>query len=187
MRTPAKRAAKAPAKKPAAKAAKRAPAKRAAAKPAAERGKAEDRGRGRPTDFRREYVEQARKLCKHGLTDQELADFFEVSVRTIYRWKGEHADFCQALRIGKVEADERVERSLFVRANGYEHDEVDIRVVNGEIVQTPIRKFYPPDTTACIFWLKNRKPAEWRDKIDHEHGGAGGAPLTVVVRKFGDG
>ena len=44
------------------------------------------------------------------------------------------------------------------RANGYEHDEVDIRVVSGEIVQTPIRKYYPPDTTAAIFWLKNRRP-----------------------------
>jgi hypothetical protein len=65
-----------------------------------------------------------------------------------------------------------VERSLFARANGYEHDEVDIRVIQNEIVQTPIRKFYPPDTTAAIFWLKNRNPAQWREKVEMEHKGS---------------
>jgi len=131
---------------------------------------------GRPSKFKNEYVAQAQKLCKLGATDLEIADFFEVDVRTIYRWKGEHADFCQALKSGKDEADDRVERSLFAGANGYEHDEVDIRVVGGEIVQTPIRKLSPPDTTAAIFWLKNRRPAQWRDKQDVEHTG------SVVVK-----
>jgi len=132
---------------------------------------------GRPTDFNPDYVRQAEKLCKLGATDQELADFFEVHVRTIYRWKGEHDDFCQALKSGKAEADDRVERSLFARANGYEHDEVDIRVVDHEIVQTQIRKFYPPDTTACIFWLKNRRPVEWRDKVEQTVSGPDGGPV----------
>jgi hypothetical protein len=121
---------------------------------------------GRQSSFKPEYIEQAQKLCKLGATDVEIADFFGVDVRTLYRWKGENEVFCQALKAGKEIADERVERSLFARANGYEHDEVDIRVVAGEIVQTPIRKYYPPDTTACIFWLKNRKQAEWRD-VNH--------------------
>ena len=134
---------------------------------------------GRPSDFKPEYIEQARKLCKLGATDQEVADFFEVSVRTIYRWKGQHESFCQALKSGKTEADDRVERSLFARANGYEHDEVDIRVVGQEIIQTPIRKYYPPDTTACIFWLKNRRPAEWRDKVEQALMGPDGGPVQV--------
>lgn len=133
--------------------------------------KAEPAPLGRPTDFKPEYVEQARKLCLLGATDQELADFFEVTARTIYRWKATQHAFCQALKAGKSEADDRVERSLFARATGYEHDEVDIRVVNGVIVQTTIRKFYPPDTVAGIFWLKNRRKEEWRDKIDHQHSG----------------
>jgi transposase-like protein len=127
---------------------------------------------GRPTDFKPEYIDQAREQCEQGATDQELADFFGVSARTLYRWKNNFPEFCQALKAGKAPADERVERSLFERAVGYERDEVDIRVVNGEIVQTPIRKFYPPDTTAAIFWLKNRKPSDWRDKTDVEHSGA---------------
>lgn len=119
--------------------------------------------RGRPTAFKPEFIEQARQLCKLGATDQEIADFFHVSARTLYRWKGENEQFCQALKSGKSEADERVERSLFARAIGYEHEEVDIKVVAGAIVQTPIRKYYPPDTTAAIFWLKNRRGQEWRD------------------------
>lgn len=127
---------------------------------------------GRPSDFRQEFVKQAQGLCKLGATDQELADFFEVDVRTIYRWKATQDAFCQALKVGKQEADDRVERSLFARATGYEHNEVDIRVIANRVVQTPIRKFYPPDTAAAIFWLKNRRKEDWRDKIDHEHSGS---------------
>lgn len=126
---------------------------------------------GRPSKYKPEFVAQAEKLCLLGATDLDVADFFEVDVRTLHRWKAEYPDFCHSLKAGKEVADARVERSLFSRATGYEHDEVDIRVVKGEIVQTPIRKFYPPDTTAAIFWLKNRKPAEWRDKVEMEHGG----------------
>lgn len=135
----------------------------------------------RPSKFKEEFIPQAEKLCKLGATDVEVADFFDVDVRTLYRWKGENDAFCHALKAGKDVADERVERSLYARANGYEHEEVDIRVLNGEIVQTPIRKFYPPDTTACIFWLKNRKSAEWRDKVEQEHSGT--VQIGRIVRE----
>jgi hypothetical protein len=134
---------------------------------------------GRPSKFKPEYIEQANKLCKLGATDSELADFFGVDIRTIHRWKNESDKFCHSLRIGKMEADARVERSLFSRALGYEHPEVDIRVVDKEIIQTPIIKYYPPDTTAAIFWLKNRKPTEWRDKQDVEHTGPNGGPVEM--------
>lgn len=126
----------------------------------------------RPTKYKPEYVKQAIKICALGATDIEIADFFEVSVATLYRWKNEHQEFCEALKISKEIADDRVERSLYARANGYEHEEVDIRVVDKRIVKTPLRKFYPPDTTAAIFWLKNRRSAAWRDKTDIEHSGS---------------
>ncbi len=122
--------------------------------------------RGRPSKYKPEFVTQAEKLCALGATDIEIADFFDVDGRTLNRWKGEHDDFCQALKVAKEVADARVERSLFARANGYEHDEVDIRVIQNEVVQTPIRKFYPPDTVAAIFWLKNRRPDKWRDRVE---------------------
>jgi hypothetical protein len=139
---------------------------------------------GRPSKFKPEFIAQAEKLCALGATDMEVADFFEVEVRTLYRWKAENDAFCQALKAGKDVADERVERSLYARANGYEHDEVDIRVVQGAIVQTPIRKYYPPDTTAAIFWLKNRRAAQWRDKQDVEHSGQ--VQVTKVTRTVVD-
>lgn len=136
---------------------------------------------GRPTKFKAEFVAQAEKLARLGATDIEMADFFEVDVATLNRWKTSNAEFCASLKVGKEEADNRVERSLFARANGYEHDEVDIRVVGGDIVQTPIRKFYPPDTTAAIFWLKNRKPAQWRETKAVELTGADGGPVRIVA------
>lgn len=120
----------------------------------------------RPSKYKADLIKQAEKLCALGATDIEIADFFEVNVATLYRWKNEHPEFCESLKVSKAIADDRVERSLFARANGYEHEEVDIRVVDHAIVQTPIRKYYPPDTTACIFWLKNRRPEDWRDKVE---------------------
>jgi len=140
----------------------------------------ESRGVGRPSKYRPEFVEQAEKLCRLGATDWEVADFFEVNIATLYRWKNEHEEFCDALKSGKVASDERVERSLYSRALGYEHDEVDIRVIDGVIVKTPIRKFYPPDTTAAIFWLKNRRPEKWRDKQEVEQTGN----ITVTIKQF---
>ncbi len=139
------------------------------------------RAGGRPTEFKEVYIEQARKLAMLGATDIEIADFFEVSVRTIHRWKASNEAFCHSLKAGKSEADDRVERSLFARANGYEHDEVDIRVISGRLVQTPIRKYYAPDTTAAIFWLKNRRPDLWREKVEAVHTGPGGGPLQARI------
>lgn len=140
----------------------------------------------RPTKFKKDFIGQAQKLCKLGATDMEMADFFEVEVRTLYRWKAENEEFCQALKAGKDEADDRVERSLYARANGYEHDEVDIRVVDHAIVQTPIRKYYAPDTTAAIFWLKNRRPKEWREMKAMELTGSDGGALTVQLVRYAD-
>lgn len=139
----------------------------------------------RPSKYKPEFVDQAGKLCALGATDIEIADFFGVNAATLYRWKNEHPEFCESLKISKEIADDRVERSLFARANGYEHDEVDIRVVASRVVLTPIRKFYPPDTTACIFWLKNRRPDLWRDKVEQELSGKDGGPIvTKIVREI---
>ena len=126
----------------------------------------------RPSKYKPEFARVAQKMAKLGATDIEVADALEIDIRTFYRWVSSNNEFCHSLKMGKEEADKRVERSLYVRATGYEHDEVDIRVVGGQIVQTPIRKYYPPDATSCIFWLKNRKPAEWREKVDYEHSGS---------------
>lgn len=126
---------------------------------------------GRPSKYKPEFVKQAAKLTGLGATDPELADFFEVSVSTLSQWKIVYPEFMEALKLGKETADQRVVNSLYHRAMGYSHPEDDIRVVNGELVITPTIKHYPPDTTAAIFWLKNRDKANWRDKQEVEHSG----------------
>jgi hypothetical protein len=138
---------------------------------------------GRPTKYDPAYATQAEKLAKLGATDMELADFFEVDTRTIYRWKHDHPAFCQALRGGKDEADERVERSLYQKAVGYEQDDVKIFMpANAESpVYAPFRAKVAPDTTAAIFWLKNRRSQEWRDKFHNEHGGTDGAAIKMEI------
>lgn len=141
--------------------------------------------RGRPTAYKAEYAKQVRHLAELGATDQEVADFFEVDVRTVYRWKHDHEDFCQALKVGKDVADERVERSLYQKAIGYEQDEVKIFMPGGasEPVYAPFRAKIAPDTTAAIFWLKNRRGKDWRDKVETEHSGqVGFTGLDVTVR-----
>lgn len=136
---------------------------------------------GRPTKYRDEFAKQAEKLCAMGATDAELASFFEVAVSTIEKWRKEIPEFSGAIKDAKEKADERVERRLFERAMGYEHDETDIRVIGQELVMTPIRKFYPPDTTAAIFWLKNRKSGSWRDIKAVELGNMDGKSFAIVA------
>lgn len=139
----------------------------------------------RPSKFKPEFVEQAKKLCAlGGATAPDLATFFAVSVSTIKLWQVQHKAFSDALKVGKATADKLVEQSLFRRAIGYEHDETDIRTIGTKLVKTPVRKHYPPDTTACIFWLKNRKPGEWRDKQAVEvEAGAGLAEAILAARR----
>lgn len=139
---------------------------------------------GRPSKYQEAYAEQARKLCLLGATDKELADFFNTSEQTINAWKDAHPEFLESVKRGKTQADADVADRLYQRAMGFEHPEVDIRVVAGAIVQTPIRKIYAPDPTAAIFWLKNRQRAKWRDKLDHEHTGADGGPIETITRRI---
>jgi hypothetical protein len=131
---------------------------------------------GRPTAYKPEYAEQARKLCILGATDVEIADFFGVAHPTVVKWKNKHPKFIEALKTGKAASDDRVERSLFHRAIGYSYDAEKVFPPKGEDKKPVIVKYrehVPPDTTACIFWLKNRRHQQWRDVHKHEHGRPG--------------
>lgn len=137
---------------------------------------------GRPSEFRQEYVTKVLEMAERGATDTEIADALDVSVRTLYRWKAEREDFRQALKIAKDEADARVERSLYERALGYEHDAVKIFCSkDGQVTKVPYREKVAPDTTAIIFWLKNRKRDEWRDRVETEHSGNLGVQLVTDI------
>lgn len=130
---------------------------------------------GRPTKFKPEYSEQVFKLCLLGATDKDLAGFFDVSESTLNLWKLEHESFSESIKRGKQEADANVANRLYQRALGFEHDSEEIKVVpignnqGSEIERVKVRKIYPPDPTAAIFWLKNRQPDKWRDKQEVQH------------------
>jgi hypothetical protein len=129
------------------------------------------RARGRPSSYRKEYADQAMHLCRLGATDADLAMALHTSISAIERWRARHADFRRALKAGKKEADERVKRSLYMRAVGYHYDAVKIFMPAGakKPVYAPYVEHVPPDTTAGIFWMKNRDPAHWRDAWQVEH------------------
>ena len=120
---------------------------------------------GRPTKYKKEFNEQAAKLCKKGFIDKEIADFFNVDVATLNRWKLAHDEFRVSLKAGKRHSDDKVVESLYSRALGYEFKEVKEESEGGNVTKTTTTtKQLAPDTTAQIFWLKNRQPEQWRDK-----------------------
>lgn len=124
---------------------------------------------GRPTKYKHEFAKKAQVLCENGATDADLADFFKVTTRTIQNWSSVHPEFFLALKASKAVADGKVERALFQKAVGFEHDTVKIMQYEGQPVIIPYREKVAPDTTACIFWLKNRDPENWRDKTEVKH------------------
>ncbi len=127
---------------------------------------------GRPSKFKPEFAEQVFKLCLLGATDEQIADFFGVSVSTVNRWKVSEPEFWESLKRGKAEADATVADSLFNRAIGYTHKDTKFATWEGRITDTQeYDKHHPPDITACIFWLKNRRPTDWRDKQEVYHDG----------------
>ena len=127
---------------------------------------------GAPKKYNKKYNEQARKLCLMGYTDAELADFFEVSVRSINNWKKDYPDFMHALKLGKELADAEVTASLYQKAIGYSCKETKIATTEGKITdEKEYTKNYPPCPISIKYWLNNRQSTKWREKVEVEHGG----------------
>jgi DNA-binding XRE family transcriptional regulator len=139
--------------------------------------------RGRPTKYLPAYCDQARKLCLLGATDKDLANFFDVNEDTIHQWKKDYPKFSESIKEGKSVADANIADRLYQRAMGFEHDSEEIKVIptgkGSKIQRVPIRKIYPPDTVAAIFWLKNRQKEKWRDKIEQDIT-SGGEKITAL-------
>lgn len=148
-------------------------------------GKPRTKTAGAPTKFKPEYVEQARILTAKGLIDLDLAEFFGVSESSIHEWKRVHPSFSQSIIDGKDEYNTSlVEASLRHRATGYSHEDIDIRVVNGKIVKTPITKHYPPDTAAIKFFLSNRDANRWKERQQVNHDVEPESPLASLLKSI---
>jgi len=139
---------------------------------------------GAPSKYKEEYNEQVYKLCLLGATDKDIADFFDVCEATINNWKIDYPEFLESIKKGKKIADIHIASKLFNKAegaivktqqafkkkkvywdnNGKRCEEEEIEIVDLEQEQ-------PPDSTALIFWLKNRNPEFWKDKQIVEQNG----------------
>lgn len=110
--------------------------------------------------------------AKQGKTDEEIASLIGISARTLYRWKQQSCQICQAIKEGKRECDnDLVAGSLFRRASGYYYKETTEQIRVDPVTKAEyttgikiVTKYQPPDVTAMIFWLKNRNPNEWSDR-----------------------
>ena len=116
---------------------------------------------GRPTLYKPDYDDQAHNHCLLGATNAGLADLFDVGQRTIDRWIADIPSFAKAVRDGRAIADGRVARSLYERAVGYQHTVERILFHRGEEKRITSTVQHPPDTQACIFWLRNRQRDLW--------------------------
>jgi transposase-like protein len=119
--------------------------------------------------------------ARDGLTDEQIAHNMGISTSTLYEWKKKYSDISESLKRGKEVVDRLVENALLKTALGFDYIE-DTVTNKGDVVQ--VRKVQHPNTTALIFWLKNRKPEQWRDKpknLDDDD-----KPIEVVIKRKGD-
>lgn len=118
---------------------------------------------------------------KLGATTAELAAALDVTSVAINEWQKKHPELALTLKNEKAKADAAVVKSLYQRAKGYSHNAVKIVVVDGKVKKVPYVEHYPPDTTACIYWLKNRDPQNWRDRSEHTISNADGSNISTTV------
>ena len=134
---------------------------------------------GRPKEDIGDKVDfkQAERLAGLGLTDNEIGIALGICEKTVRNWKKDKR-FLAALKKGKLKSDKSVVKSLYKRALGFSYTENTYE--SGRLTKKVVKQL-APDTTACIFWLKNRRPDDWRDKREVEIAGKDGGPIGVVL------
>lgn len=134
--------------------------------------------------------------ARDGLTDELIAGKMGITTSTYYEWKKKFAELSEALKRGKEIVDVEVENALYKKTKGYnvqlvktfktkhiKYDKAGRKASEDEILEQGIDEIHvPADTTAQIFWLKNRKPAEWRDKQEVEHSGTLGVKIIDDIK-----
>jgi hypothetical protein len=147
----------------------------------------------------KEKLIQVEAWCRDGLIDEQIAHNLGISIDTFYTYKKEHTEFSESLKRGKEIVDIEVENALLKKTKGYnvqliktfktkhiKYDENGKKISEDEILETGVDEVHvPADTTAQIFWLKNRKPVEWRDKHEQEVE-ITGLPQIIIKRGGSD-
>jgi hypothetical protein len=135
---------------------------------------------GRPSLYNKKLGKMVFMLSLAGCTDQQMSDALDVALSTFNNWKNEHPEFLAQIRKGKEQANAKVAKAMYKRANGIRYEEVthetdivtdtdeDGNKTQREVPKSVKRvtKFIPPDVSAGKFWLVNKQPEVWRDKTE---------------------
>jgi hypothetical protein len=123
-------------------------------------------GPGRPTLYRPEHASRGRRLCARGATNLDLAGRFGMARSTIGQWIATHSEFAEAVQQGRDVADATAVESLFRRVTGYDHQADKVFLYRSEPRTVTYTAHVPPETRACMFWLRSRRPEDWRAKAE---------------------
>lgn len=128
--------------------------------------------------YRDDMPARAYQLCLLGLTNEQLGIAFGVTLDAIHRWMRKYPEFKEAVNRGKLDADALVAEACFKRATGYTIKEQKVFCnAQGLITRVDVDKYFPPETNAITFWLKNRQKELWGDVWKLEHSGPNGKPI----------
>ncbi len=139
--------------------------------------------RHHPPKYEPRHAEFARKLVALGANDWEIAQALNVSAPTITTWKTKHPEFAEAMRYRDEDGtfqNDRVKRSLFHRATGYNYHSEKVMVVEGEVVRVPVVEHVPPSENAARFWLQNRDGQNWNAAQRHDLAIAQDVNVTIT-------
>lgn len=148
---------------------------------------------GRPSKYETHVLPRMVEIegwARDGLIDEQIAKNLGVALSTFMTYKKKYPELSDALKRNKEVADREVENALFKRAVGYKYEEITRELKKDPdtdelslVVTKVVTKEVVPDVTAQIFWLKNRKPKEWRDKQEVEHSGDLGVVIVDDIPK----
>lgn len=122
-----------------------------------------------------ENLDRITSWARNGLTDEQISKNIGISRATLYDWFKSHPEIKGAVTKGREVANVEVENALFKSATGYDYEETFISQTkdkdgNVNEVKKIYKKHQPPNATSAIFWLKNRKPDDWKDRRDDPFG-----------------
>jgi transposase-like protein len=136
--------------------------------------------KGRPTLLNKQLKEIAVRLANEkGMTIKEMASKLGIGRSTLFLYLQQDKDLLDAVKGAMEMADDLVEISLYRRATGYTHAEEKIFCHEGQVIRAKTLKHYPPDTGAAQWWLRNRRPEQWRDKPEADESDE--KPIVISV------
>ena len=133
----------------------------------------------KPTKWNLDRIRQGFELALLGATDEEMARVMGISIHTLNDWKRTYPKFLQTIEDGKLSADSKAAAGLFKRACGFEQMEIVVHMYRGEVIQTPVMKYYPPDPWSANKWLAVRQRTRWSEVQRIET-----TQTTININKF---